>query len=106
MYSPLFLGVLEPPSIQEKPQVVEITRGDSVSLECRLAGTPQISVRSTKDGKKVQLSGKYNLYYENNVSSPNIQSTQQEDEGMYQFEATNAAGACSGVAVLGSYNIP
>lgn len=95
MHSPLFLGVVEPPTIQEKPEVVKVTCGDPVSLECRVAGTPQISVKWTKDGKELQSSRKHHLYYENNLSSLNIQYSQLEDRGEYLFEATNSVGTCS-----------
>lgn len=100
MHSPLLLGVLEPPRIQEKPEIVEVTCGDPVSLECRVAGTPQISVRWTKDGKELQSSRKHNLCYEDDLSSLSIQSCQLEDEGDYLFEAINSVGTCSCKAKL------
>ncbi len=95
MHSPLFLGVVEPPTIQEKPELVKVTCGDPVSLECRVAGTPQISVRWTKDGKELQSGRKHNLYHEDNLSRLNIQYSQLEDRGEYLFEATNSVGTCS-----------
>lgn len=95
MHSPLFLAVVEPPTIQEKPEVVKVTCGDLVSLECGVAGTPQISVRWTKAGKEFKSSRKHSLCYENNLSSLNIQSCQLEDSGEYLFEATNSVGTCS-----------
>ena len=95
MHSPLFLGVVEPPTIQEKPEVVKVTCGDPVSLECKLAGTPQIKVRWSKSGKELQSSRKHRLCYENNVSSLNIQSSELQDSGEYLFEATNSVGTCS-----------
>ena len=72
-----------------------MTRGDPVSLECRLTGTPQISVRWTKDGKELQSGRKHRLSYENNLSSLNMKSSQMEDGGEYLFEATNSVGTCS-----------
>lgn len=81
--------------IQEKPEVVRVTCGDPVSLECKVAGTPQISVKWNKDGKELQSSRKHNLYFENNLSCLNIQSSQLEDGGEYQFEATNSVGTSS-----------
>ena len=81
--------------IKEKPDVVKVTCGDPVSLECRVTGTPAIVVRWSKDGRELQSSRKYNLYYENNVSSLNIQSSQLEDSGEYLLEATNSVGSCS-----------
>uniref|UniRef100_A0A8C2ZQB4 Titin n=1 Tax=Cyclopterus lumpus TaxID=8103 RepID=A0A8C2ZQB4_CYCLU len=74
---------------------VQVTRGNPVSLECRLTGTPQIRVRWTKDGKELQSSRKHHLSYKNNLSSLNMKSTQMEDGGEYLFEATNSVGTCS-----------
>lgn len=93
-FLPLFLGVVEPPIIHEKPDVIKVTRGDPVSLECRVAGSPQIRVRWTKEGKELQSSRKHHLYFDNNLSSLNIQSSQLEDSGEYLFEATNSFGIC------------
>uniref|UniRef100_A0A3B4THW6 Ig-like domain-containing protein n=1 Tax=Seriola dumerili TaxID=41447 RepID=A0A3B4THW6_SERDU len=89
------VALLKPPMIQEKPEVVKVTCGDLVSLECRVAGTPQIHVRWTKDGIELHSSRKHHLCYENNLSSLHIQSSQLEDSGEYLFEATNSVGSCS-----------
>lgn len=72
-----------------------MTSGDPVSLECRIAGTPQIRVKWTKNGKDCQSSRGHRLCYENNLSSLNIQSAQLEDSGEYLFEAANSVGTCS-----------
>lgn len=78
----------------EMPKVVKVTFGDPVSLECRVAGTPQISVRWTKDGRELLSNRKHNPY-ENNLSSLNIKSSQLEDRGEYLIEAPNSVGTCS-----------
>uniref|UniRef100_A0A3Q1G1E3 Ig-like domain-containing protein n=1 Tax=Acanthochromis polyacanthus TaxID=80966 RepID=A0A3Q1G1E3_9TELE len=52
-HSPLSPGVVEPPTIQEKPEEVKVTRGDPVSLECRVAGSPQLSVRWMRRDKEL-----------------------------------------------------
>lgn len=93
--SSVFLGVVEPPTIPEKPEVVRVTRGDPVSLECRVAGTPPMSVRWIKDGQNLQLSSKYDLHYGNNLSSLNIQSCQLGDGGEFEFDVSNSVGRCS-----------
>lgn len=72
-----------------------MTCGDPVSLECRVAGTPQISVRWIKAGKVFKSSRKHHVCYENNLGSLNIQSCELEDSGDYLFEATNSVGTCS-----------
>lgn len=77
-----------------------MTCGEPVSLECRVAGTPQINVRWTKDGTEFQSSRKHHLSYENNYSSLHIQSSQLEDSGEYLFQASNSVGTCSCKVVL------
>uniref|UniRef100_A0A8C9Z9W6 Ig-like domain-containing protein n=1 Tax=Sander lucioperca TaxID=283035 RepID=A0A8C9Z9W6_SANLU len=84
----------KPPMIHEKPELIKVTRGDPVSLECRVAGSPQIRVKWTKEGKELQSSRKHHLYFDNNLSSLNIQSSQPEDSGEYLFEAKNSFGTC------------
>uniref|UniRef100_A0A3Q3JUF5 Ig-like domain-containing protein n=1 Tax=Monopterus albus TaxID=43700 RepID=A0A3Q3JUF5_MONAL len=98
--SPLFNGVVEPPTVQEKPEVVKVTCGDPVTLECKVAGSPQIRVRWSKDGQEFHSSRKHHLCYENNLSSFHIRSSQLDDAGEYLFEATNSVGTCTPVVVL------
>lgn len=100
MHSPLFLGIKEPPTIQEKLEVVRVTCGDPVSLECRISGTPQINVRWTKDGKELQSGRKHKICFENDFSSLNILSAQMKDSGDYLLEATNSVGTCSSKVTL------
>uniref|UniRef100_A0A3Q3SIW3 Ig-like domain-containing protein n=1 Tax=Mastacembelus armatus TaxID=205130 RepID=A0A3Q3SIW3_9TELE len=85
-------GVIEPPTIQDRPEVVKVSCGDPVSLECRLTGTPQISVRWTKNGKELRSSMRHHLSFENNLSSLHIETSQLGDSGEYLFEATNSVG--------------
>ena len=75
--------------------MVKVTRGDPVSLECRIAGTPQMSVRWTKDGKELRPSRKHHLCEESNLSSVYIASSQLEDSGEYLLEVKNSVGTCS-----------
>uniref|UniRef100_A0A672FZ46 Ig-like domain-containing protein n=1 Tax=Salarias fasciatus TaxID=181472 RepID=A0A672FZ46_SALFA len=88
-------NVAEPPTIKQKPELVKVTRGDPVSLECKVAGTPQINVRWVKDGKELESSRKHHLQYENQLSSLNIAASELQDGGEYLFEARNAVGTCS-----------
>uniref|UniRef100_A0A8C8F489 Ig-like domain-containing protein n=1 Tax=Oncorhynchus tshawytscha TaxID=74940 RepID=A0A8C8F489_ONCTS len=81
--------------IIEKPEVINVTLGDAVSLECKVSGTPEIKVKWTKDGIELTPSRQNKLNFENNLSSLKIQSTQLEDAGDYLFEATNSVDTCS-----------
>lgn len=71
-----------------------MTTGDPVSLECRVAGSPEIRVKWTKDGNDLVSSRKHKLHFENNLSSFKIQRSQLEEAGDYVFEATNSVGTC------------
>uniref|UniRef100_A0A673ARS2 Ig-like domain-containing protein n=1 Tax=Sphaeramia orbicularis TaxID=375764 RepID=A0A673ARS2_9TELE len=95
MFGLMLVPLVEPPTIQEKPEVVRVTRGDPVCLECRVAGSPQISVGWSKDGKELQSSRKYQLLYEQNCSRLNIKSTEADDAGEYEFRASNSIGTCT-----------
>lgn len=91
----IFLCILEPPQITEKPEVMKVTTGDPVSLECKVAGSPELKVKWTKDGKELKSSPQHKLSFENNLSSLKIQTTQKEDAGDYQFEVSNHIETCS-----------
>lgn len=86
---------LEPPKIIEKPEVLKVTLGDPVSLECRVSGTPEIKVKWTKDGRELLPSRRHKLHFENNLSSFKILSTQLDDGGSYLFEAANSVDSCN-----------
>uniref|UniRef100_A0A665TA53 Ig-like domain-containing protein n=1 Tax=Echeneis naucrates TaxID=173247 RepID=A0A665TA53_ECHNA len=84
------LCIVEPPQITEKPEVIRVTVGDPVSLDCKVTGSPELKVRWTKDGRELQSIRQHKLSFENNVSSLKIQSAQREDEGHYVFETHGA----------------
>lgn len=71
-----------------------MTCGDPVILECRVAGTPHISVKWIKDGKELQSSPKQHLYFENNLSRLVVTASRLDDSGEYVFEAQNTVGTC------------
>lgn len=80
---------LEPPQITEKPDVIRVTVGDPVSLDCKVTGSPELKVKWLKDEKELQSIRQHKLMFENNVSSLKIQSAQREDEGDYILEVAN-----------------
>lgn len=95
---------VEPPQITEKPEVMKVTVGDPVSLDCKVTGSPELKVKWMKDGTELQSIRQHKLVFENNVSSLKIQSAQREDEGEYVFEVANRISSCScrvRVVVLG-----
>lgn len=95
---------VEPPQITEKPEVMKVTVGDPVSLDCKVTGSPELKVKWMKDGKELQSIRQHKLVFEHNISSLKIQSAQREDEGEYVFEVANHISSCScrvKVVVLG-----
>lgn len=81
-----------------------MTVGDPVSLDCKVAGSPELKVKWIKDGRVLQSIRQHKLSFENNISSLKIQSAEKEDEGEYVFEVANHISSCTckiKVVVLG-----
>lgn len=89
------LCIVEPPQITEKPEVIKVTVGDPVSLDCKVTGSPELKVKWMKNGRELQSIRQHKLMFENNISSLKIQSAQKEDEGEYTFEVANHISSCT-----------
>uniref|UniRef100_A0A8C5TW63 Ig-like domain-containing protein n=1 Tax=Malurus cyaneus samueli TaxID=2593467 RepID=A0A8C5TW63_9PASS len=77
-----------------------ITEKDPVTLECTVAGTPELRVRWYKDGKQLLPSRYYTMSFENNVASFRIEPVSKEDSGTYSFKVENNFGSSTCEAVL------
>ncbi len=84
----------EPPQIIEKPEVINVTAGDPVSLECKVTGSPELKVKWSKDGNEIMPSRQHSLSFINNISQLKCQSVHLEDKGTYVFEVSNHISAC------------
>uniref|UniRef100_A0A3Q3GI96 Ig-like domain-containing protein n=1 Tax=Labrus bergylta TaxID=56723 RepID=A0A3Q3GI96_9LABR len=82
-----------PPKITENPEIIKVTVGDPISMDCKVTGSPELKVKWMKDGKELQSIRQHKLTFENNMSSLKIQSV-QSDAGSYSCKLTNAAGSC------------
>lgn len=89
------LCIVEPPQITEKPEVIKVTVGDPVSLDCKVTGSPELKVKWMKDGRELQSIRQHKLIFENNISSLKVQSAQKEDQGEYVFEVANHISSCT-----------
>lgn len=87
--------IVEPPKITEKPEMIKVTVGDPVSLDCKVTGSPELKVKWIKDGKELQSIRQHKLMFENSISSLKIQSAQKADEGEYIFEVANHISSCT-----------
>uniref|UniRef100_A0A8C5WLH3 Ig-like domain-containing protein n=1 Tax=Leptobrachium leishanense TaxID=445787 RepID=A0A8C5WLH3_9ANUR len=100
----LSLEVLLCSSVQ--PKSVNVTERDPVTLECTVAGTPELLVRWLKDGRQIMPSRYYTLSFEDNISRLRIQSVSKEDSGEYTFKVENDFGFSSCTAYVTVLAIP
>lgn len=83
---------------------MRVTIGDACTLECKVAGTPELSTGWFKDGKELTSSQKYRITFLNKVSTLKIMDAEKEDGGLYTFAVQNDVGKSSctaSVDVLG-----
>lgn len=90
----------EPAQIIEKAKSLKVTEKDPVTLECTVAGTPELRIRWYKDGKQLLPSRYYTMSFENNVASFRIEPVSKEDSGTYSFKVENDFGSSTCEAVL------
>lgn len=83
----------EPPFFIEKPDSVSVVKvGDSKVLECKVAGSPEISVRWFRDGAEIDRSAKHKTSFINSLAALEISDVSENDSGKYFCEACNEAG--------------
>uniref|UniRef100_A0A8C8R8X7 Ig-like domain-containing protein n=1 Tax=Pelusios castaneus TaxID=367368 RepID=A0A8C8R8X7_9SAUR len=90
--------LVKPPYFVTHLEPVQVTAGDSASLQCQIAGTPEIIVSwykgDTKSDNNMQTS------FLNNVATLQILQTDKRLAGQYTCTATNATGTASSSAKL------
>uniref|UniRef100_A0A8C6WTD7 Ig-like domain-containing protein n=1 Tax=Neogobius melanostomus TaxID=47308 RepID=A0A8C6WTD7_9GOBI len=91
-------GAVLPPKITEKPEVIKVTVGDPVNLDCKVEGSPELKIKWLKDGKELQSIRQHKISFENNMSSLKVQAAQKEDQGEYVFEVANHISSCTLIA--------
>lgn len=77
-----------------------MTEKDPVTLECTVAGTPELKMKWFKDGKQLLPSRYYTMSFDSNVASFRIESVMKEDSGTYAFKVENDFGSSTCEAVL------
>uniref|UniRef100_A0A803SYW7 Ig-like domain-containing protein n=1 Tax=Anolis carolinensis TaxID=28377 RepID=A0A803SYW7_ANOCA len=90
----------QPLTIIEKAKSVKVTERDPVTLECTVAGTPELQVKWFKDGKQFMPSRYYTMSFDNNVARFRFESVMKEDSGAYTFKVENEFGSSTCEAVL------
>uniref|UniRef100_A0A8C4IH55 Ig-like domain-containing protein n=1 Tax=Dicentrarchus labrax TaxID=13489 RepID=A0A8C4IH55_DICLA len=84
------LTVQEPPKITEKPEVIKVTVGDPVNLDCKVTGSPELKVKWMKDGRELQSIRQHKLTFENTIKLYSVGVTQS---GVYSCQVSNDAGS-------------
>lgn len=84
-----------------------VKHGDKKLFECKVIGTPAISIHWFRDGIEINQSRKHGMTFSNSMASLEICDTGFQDSGVYYCEACNEAGSesCSmELAVKGGFN--
>ncbi|KAG9340901.1 hypothetical protein JZ751_020094, partial [Albula glossodonta] len=86
------LTVLEPASIVDKQESFSVTAGEPATLECKVAGTPDLTPKWFKDGVELSTGRKYKITFSKMISSLKVLSAEKGDTGEYSFEIMNEVG--------------
>lgn len=62
-------------------------------FECKVAGTPEISVHWFRDGAEIHQSVKHKMSFFKSVATLEIRQVSENDSGKYFCEARNEAGS-------------
>uniref|UniRef100_A0A7N4NJ03 Ig-like domain-containing protein n=1 Tax=Sarcophilus harrisii TaxID=9305 RepID=A0A7N4NJ03_SARHA len=90
------LSVKEPPKFVKKLEASKIGKqGESIQLECKISGSPEIKVMWFKNDSELHESWKYNMSFTDSVALLTINEASTEDSGDYICEAHNGVGDAS-----------
>lgn len=93
---PLSLSFIEPPRFIKKLDSSRIVKeNDSTRYECKIGGSPEISIVWYKGETQIHPSNKYRMTFVDSVAVIEMQNLNVEDSGDYTCEAQNAAGRAS-----------
>lgn len=95
-----------PPSFTRKLKETPCVLGSSALLECKVSGSPPISVDWFRNGLKLVSGEKHQMSFSDNLCILEVNSLSNSDTGTYTCKATNVAGSdeCSAVlTVQGQY---
>ncbi|KAG9340908.1 hypothetical protein JZ751_020101, partial [Albula glossodonta] len=86
------ISVQEPARIIEATPPISVTAGDPASIECTVAGSPELKVKWFQDGKEISDSRRYKMTFKNNVAILKILAAEKRDNCEYMMEVANRVG--------------
>lgn len=72
-----------------------VKQGDTVQLECKISGTPEIRTVWYKNDQALQASDRLHMSFVDSMAILTILDANTEDAGDYICEAQNSAGTAS-----------
>uniref|UniRef100_A0A8C8R986 Ig-like domain-containing protein n=1 Tax=Pelusios castaneus TaxID=367368 RepID=A0A8C8R986_9SAUR len=90
------LNVKEAPKFVKKLEASRfVKQGDSVQLDCKISGSPEIKIVWYRNDTEIHASEKYQMSFSDSVAVLTIIAASIEDSGDYICEAHNSAGTAS-----------
>lgn len=86
----------EPPRFIKKLESARVVKEhDSTKFECKIGGSPEISIMWYKGESPIRPSNKYSMSFMDSVAVIEMHNLIVEDSGDYTCEAQNPAGTAS-----------